>query len=121
MVKGGHSKDPQEAKRWLIVGAHKAGASEKKMVKLSGLSKPVIRQILLNFKKTGKPSLPPKQRSIKNKLIVEYDENGDMIDDSDDDENDLKAIKTTKDLIQYTKLKINKTRQDASKQVKLKM
>jgi hypothetical protein len=81
----------------------------------------VIRQILLNFKKTGKPSLPPKQRSIKNKLIVEYDENGDMIDDSDDDENDLKAIKTTKDLIQYTKLKINKTRQDASKQVKLKM
>ncbi|KAI8876646.1 hypothetical protein K501DRAFT_162371, partial [Backusella circina FSU 941] len=81
----------QEAKRWLIIGAHKAGASETKLVKLSGLSKQVIRQILLNYQKTGKPNLPQKKHRFKNKLVVEYDENGDIIDDdSDDDDYDLK-------------------------------
>lgn len=61
--------DSAEAKRWLIVGAHKAGASEKHVAKISGLSTTAVRNILLNYKRTGTPSIPKK---ISNKGLFVY-------------------------------------------------
>ncbi|KAG0165831.1 hypothetical protein DFQ28_008256 [Apophysomyces sp. BC1034] len=80
------STDSSEAKRWLIIGAHKAGATEKHIARIAGLSKIAVRHILLNYRRTGSPSLPKKPSSkVRQKPIVEYDENGNLIESSDDD------------------------------------
>ncbi|KAI7902161.1 uncharacterized protein BX663DRAFT_422566, partial [Cokeromyces recurvatus] len=76
-----------EAKRWLIIGAYEAGATEKHIARISGLSKTAVRNIILNYKRTGIPCLPKRiPNKIKQKLIVEYDENGELIitDDEED-------------------------------------
>lgn len=59
-------RDTPEAKRWLIVGAYQAGASEKHVARISGLSKTAVRNIILNYQRTGTPSIP---RKIPNKGI----------------------------------------------------
>lgn len=50
--------DPNEAKRWLIIGAYHAGASENRIARISGLSKTAVRRIILNYQRTEVPSLP---------------------------------------------------------------
>lgn len=49
-------------KRWLLVGAQQAGASERRMAELAQLPRATVRRILCNFKRTGVPSLSPRQR-----------------------------------------------------------
>ncbi|KAI8084324.1 uncharacterized protein B0P05DRAFT_445533, partial [Gilbertella persicaria] len=76
-----------EAKRWLIVGAFQAGASEKHVARISGLSRTAVRNIILNYRRTGTPCIPKKiPNKIRQKLIVEYDENGEIINTDDDDQ-----------------------------------
>jgi transposase len=60
-------RDSAEAKRWLIVGAYKAGASEKHVARISGLSTTAVRNIILNYKRTGTPCIPKK---IPNKGLL---------------------------------------------------
>ncbi|KAI7884734.1 uncharacterized protein EV154DRAFT_522076 [Mucor mucedo] len=80
-------RDSPEAKRWLIVGAYQAGATEKHVARISGLSKTAVRNIILNYQRTGTPCMPKKiPNKIKQKLIVEYDDNGEIIDSDDDNE-----------------------------------
>ncbi|KAI8636665.1 hypothetical protein BD408DRAFT_355223 [Parasitella parasitica] len=89
------SKDTAEAKRWLIVGAYQAGATEKHIARIAGLSRTAVRNIILNYKRTGKPCIPKKiPNKVRQKLIVEYDENGNLIDsdNDDDDENDHETV-----------------------------
>lgn len=50
--------DPNEAKRWLIIGAYQAGASESRIARISGLSRTAVRRIILNYQRTEIPSLP---------------------------------------------------------------
>lgn len=52
------SIEQNDAKRWLIIGAHQAGASDKKIARMCGVNQPSVRRIILNFKKTGSPSIP---------------------------------------------------------------
>ncbi|ORX51645.1 hypothetical protein DM01DRAFT_1337149 [Hesseltinella vesiculosa] len=79
--------DPSEAKRWLIVGAYQAGASEKSIARISGLSKTAVRNIILNYKRTGTPCLPKREsKKVKDKLVVEYDDNGDVIMSDEEEE-----------------------------------
>lgn len=40
---------------WFVIGAHQAGASERQCAELSGLSRGVIHNIILNFRKLGSP------------------------------------------------------------------
>ncbi|GAA5808039.1 hypothetical protein MFLAVUS_001421 [Mucor flavus] len=103
-------RDSPEAKRWLIVGAYQAGATEKHVARISGLSKTAVRNIILNYQRTGTPCMPKKiPNKIKQKLVVEYDENGEIIDTDDEVEEPTikkKAIRkkqlvTTKDIINY--------------------
>lgn len=54
------SIENNEAKRWLIIGAHQAGASDKKIARMCGINQPSVRRIILNFQKTGSPSIPRK-------------------------------------------------------------
>jgi hypothetical protein len=106
----------QAAKRWMIVGAYQAGASERKIARLSGLSTTAVRHIILNYQQTGIPSIPkkvPKRGTIdyyinrhityffylvREKLIVEYDEDGNIIEseDEEDDEEHESSRKRTK-------------------------
>ncbi|KAI9361801.1 hypothetical protein BD770DRAFT_316997 [Pilaira anomala] len=80
-------RDSPEAKRWLIIGAYQAGASEKHVARISGLSKTAVRNIILNYQRTGTPCIPKKiPNKIKQKLVVEYDDNGEIIDTDDEDE-----------------------------------
>lgn len=107
-------RDSPEAKRWLIIGAYQAGASEKHVARISGLSKTAVRNIILNYQRTGTPCIPKKIPNkskymyiktcicnththtlsffliymciVKQKLVVEYDDNGEIIDTDDDDE-----------------------------------
>lgn len=63
--------DSSEAKRWLIIGAHQAGASEKRVARISGLSKTAVRHIILNYQRTGNPCLPkrePKKGTVELEL-----------------------------------------------------
>lgn len=53
-------RDSPEAKRWLIVGAYQAGATEKHVARISGLSKTAVRNIILNYQRTGTPCIPKK-------------------------------------------------------------
>lgn len=55
------SKNASDAKRWLIIGAHQAGASEKRVARISGLSKTAVRHIILNYQRTGDPCLPKRE------------------------------------------------------------
>jgi transposase len=55
------TKDASDAKRWLIIGAHQAGASEKRVARISGLSKTAVRHIILNYQRTGNPCLPKRE------------------------------------------------------------
>ncbi|CEP08303.1 hypothetical protein [Parasitella parasitica] len=83
------SKDTAEAKRWLIVGAYQAGATEKHIARIAGLSRTAVRNIILNYKRTGKPCIPKKiPNKVRQKLVVEYDENGNLIDSDDDKDDD---------------------------------
>lgn len=54
------ARDSPEAKRWLIVGAFQAGATEKHVARISGLSKTAVRNIILNYQRTGTPCIPKK-------------------------------------------------------------
>lgn len=54
------SIENNEAKRWLIIGAHQAGATDKKIARMCGVNQPSVRRIILNFQKTGSPSIPRK-------------------------------------------------------------
>jgi transposase len=56
-----NNEDSSEAKRWLIIGAHQAGASEKRVARISGLSKTAVRHIILNYQRTGNPCLPKRE------------------------------------------------------------
>ena len=56
--RGRIQNDSNEAKRWLVVGAFQAGASERTVARISGLSSTAVRQIYLNYRQTGIPSLP---------------------------------------------------------------
>lgn len=46
-----------DAKRWLIIGAHQAGATDKQIAKMCGISQPSVRRIILNFQTTGSPCI----------------------------------------------------------------
>lgn len=94
------SIEKNEAKRWLIIGAHQAGATDKKIARMCGVNQPSVRRIILNFQKTGSPSIPRKLSQkgnnhndnqyntdvsiVKSKPIVEYDEQGNLIDSEDE-------------------------------------
>ncbi|KAL0089522.1 hypothetical protein J3Q64DRAFT_1729048 [Phycomyces blakesleeanus] len=81
------SSDPSEAKRWLIVGAYQAGAPEKQVARIAGLSRTAVRHIILNYQRTGSPSIPKKLSSkVKLKPVVEYDEDGNLIDSDEEEE-----------------------------------
>ncbi|GAN06700.1 hypothetical protein MAM1_0133d06188 [Mucor ambiguus] len=81
------ARDTAEAKRWLIVGAYQAGATEKHVARIAGLSRTAVRNIMLNYKNTGKPCIPKKiPNKVRQKLIVEYDENGELIDSDNEQE-----------------------------------
>lgn len=54
------SMEQNDAKRWLIIGAHQAGATPKQIARMCGVNRPSVRRIILNFQKTGSPSLPKK-------------------------------------------------------------
>ncbi|KAI8997036.1 hypothetical protein BDB01DRAFT_769606 [Pilobolus umbonatus] len=111
--------DSAEAKRWIIIGAHQAGASERHIARIARLSTTAVRNIILNYQKTGIPALPKKiPEKVKQKLIVEYDEDGNIIESEDEHsekevchsgitkkgKDKIKKIKTTitaKDIIRY--------------------
>lgn len=103
------SQDKRDAKRWLIIGAYQAGATEKQIARMCGINQPSVRRTILNFKKTGSPTLPrgltPKGTSNmvfrvtnsstcsnqcieKSKPFLEYDGDGNLID-SDDENTDI--------------------------------
>lgn len=52
------SRDERDAKRWLIIGAYQAGANEKQIARMCGINQQSVRRTILNFKKTGSPTLP---------------------------------------------------------------
>ncbi|KAI8340422.1 hypothetical protein BD560DRAFT_412390 [Blakeslea trispora] len=90
-------RDSPEAKRWLIVGAFQAGASEKHIARISGLSRTAVRNIILNYRRTGIPCLPKKiPNKIRQKLIVEYDENGEIILTDEDEPEEQKQVSRRK-------------------------
>ncbi|KAJ8659910.1 hypothetical protein O0I10_004503 [Lichtheimia ornata] len=111
--RGRIQNDSNEAKRWLVVGAFQAGASERTVARISGLSSTAVRQIYLNYRQTGIPSLPKHlSRKVREKLVVEYDEEGNLLDDSSDDEQEtnevpkpstskIARLPSTKDVIAY--------------------
>ncbi|KAI8883444.1 hypothetical protein K501DRAFT_333348 [Backusella circina FSU 941] len=125
-------RDAAESKRWLIIGAHQAGATEKHIARISGLSKTAVRNIILNYQRTGTPCIPKQiPKKVKQKLIVEYDENGKIIESDEEQEEEQETTQqqqkkpspkinvTTKDLIDYTieKLKHSGTSSTSSKEI----
>lgn len=65
----------QEAKRWMIIGAHQAGATERKIARISGLSTTAVRHILLNYQQNGTPSIPkqvPKRGNLLKLILLLY-------------------------------------------------
>ena len=52
------NQEKRDAKRWLIIGAYQAGATEKQIARMCGINQPSVRRTILNFKKTGSPNLP---------------------------------------------------------------
>ncbi|KAG2173809.1 hypothetical protein INT43_005229 [Umbelopsis isabellina] len=70
-------KDIPAEKRWYVVGAYQAGASERQCARLSGLSKTAVHGIIKAFSETGSP-LTNRQLGITNsnakrKLSLEYE------------------------------------------------
>ncbi|CAM0136388.1 hypothetical protein VKS41_006798 [Umbelopsis sp. WA50703] len=70
-------KDIPAEKRWYVVGAYQAGASERQCARLSGLSKTAVHGIIKAFSETGSP-LTNRQLGItssnaKRKLSLEYE------------------------------------------------
>ncbi|KAL9539557.1 hypothetical protein MBANPS3_010194 [Mucor bainieri] len=115
------SRDERDAKRWLIIGAYQAGATEKQIGRMCGINSQSVRHTILNFKKTGSPSLPRGltqkglnsnacvQQRIANRLVInesekskpflEYDEEGNLIDSDEEEEEttDVAAASTSTD------------------------
>lgn len=60
-----------QAKRWMIIGAYQAGATERKIARISGLSTTAVRHIILNFQQNGTPSIP---RQVPKRGKGEYTE-----------------------------------------------
>ncbi|KAI9486391.1 MAG: hypothetical protein EXX96DRAFT_473398 [Benjaminiella poitrasii] len=99
--------DKNEAKRWLVIGAYQAGATNKRIAKICGINQQSVRRIILNFKRTGSPNVPrgPTKR--------EYDEDGNIVDSEEEEaeeaEEDTKARRpSAKDLITYVLNKAQK-------------
>ncbi|KAK4510456.1 COPII coat GTPase [Mucor velutinosus] len=84
------SQDERDAKRWLIIGAYQAGANERQIARMCKINQPSVRRTILNFKKTGSPTLPrgltPKEKS---KPFLEYDGEGNLIDSDDEESTDI--------------------------------
>ncbi|KAG1148688.1 hypothetical protein G6F38_003329 [Rhizopus arrhizus] len=78
-----------EAKRWFAVGAYQAGATDKVISDMIGLSTASVHNIITQFKKTGSPVCSRHG----------YDENGHLIDSDDELERN-----------KFTKNKVKKTR-----------
>jgi transposase len=57
-------KDIPIEKRWYVVGAHQAGASERQCARLSGLSKTAVHGIIKSFTETGSPLTCRQQQSL---------------------------------------------------------
>lgn len=57
-------KDIPIEKRWYVVGAHQAGASERQCARLSGLSKTAVHGIIKSFTETGSPLSCRQQQSL---------------------------------------------------------
>ncbi|KAI8076481.1 uncharacterized protein B0P05DRAFT_546032 [Gilbertella persicaria] len=114
-----------EAKRWLVIGAYQAGANDKKIARLCGLNQSAVRRIILNFKKTGSPSIPRGLSARdKSKPFIEYDEQGHIIDSEEEEEEvqqselskKIRARRpSAKDLIAYV---LNKAQQKQTTFVK---
>lgn len=65
-----NSTEKNDAKRWLIIGAHQAGATNGKIARMCGLNPASVRRIILNFQKTGSPSIPTKMSLKSNKPLA---------------------------------------------------
>ncbi|CAO3613588.1 unnamed protein product [Mucor hiemalis] len=92
---------------------------------MCGVNQPSVRRIILNFKKTGSPSIP-KKLSQKEKLkpFVEYDEDGNLIDSEDEStpiepptlKEKIRARRpSAKDLIAYVLSKAQQSNKDVVK------
>ncbi|KAI9289744.1 hypothetical protein BC943DRAFT_81420 [Umbelopsis sp. AD052] len=57
-------KDIPIEKRWYVVGAHQAGASERQCARLSGLSKTAVHGIIKSFTETGSPLSCRQQQNL---------------------------------------------------------
>ncbi|KAI8380917.1 uncharacterized protein BYT42DRAFT_564681 [Radiomyces spectabilis] len=77
-----------EAKRWLVIGAHRAGATEREASIMTGLSKSAVRRIIQNFQRTGSPTKP---RRVGHLRMVRVDQDGEFALDSDDEEQNHSA------------------------------
>ncbi|CEG83286.1 hypothetical protein RMATCC62417_17237 [Rhizopus microsporus] len=92
----------QAAKRWMIIGAYQAGASERKIARLSGLSTTAVRHIILNYQQTGIPSIPKKvPKRVREKLIVEYDEDGNIIESEDEEDEEEQDHESSRKRAKY--------------------
>ncbi|KAI8148569.1 hypothetical protein BJV82DRAFT_592610 [Fennellomyces sp. T-0311] len=113
----GH-KTTNEDKRWLIVGAYHTGVPEKTVARISGLSTTAVRQIYLNHQQTGTPSLPKQlSRRIREKPIVEYDEDGNLIDDCDEESDSYEEIAKRRKVVPKRNQSIKISRQPTTKDV----
>ncbi|KAI9489374.1 hypothetical protein BDB00DRAFT_843506 [Zychaea mexicana] len=113
----GHTSS-NEDKRWLIVGAYHTGVPEKTVARISGLSTTAVRQIYLNHQQTGSPSLPKQlSRKVRERPIVEYDEDGNLIDDNEDSAPEDQEEEATKRRRVTPKQSIKITRQPTTKDV----
>ncbi|ORY92295.1 hypothetical protein BCR43DRAFT_498130 [Syncephalastrum racemosum] len=117
--------DPERAKLWLIVGAYMAGATEKRVARLVGLNRQAVRRIYENYRQTGIPEQPKRiPARVKAKPVVEYDEHGNLIDDSGDEamtsdeqqqqhhkksDHSLRRLPTTKERIAFANERIEDT------------
>jgi hypothetical protein len=59
-------KDIPAEKRWYVIGAHQAGASERQCARLSGLSKTAVHGIIKTFTETGSPLSSRQQQHGQN-------------------------------------------------------
>jgi hypothetical protein len=65
-------KDIPVDKRWYVIGAHQAGASERQCARLSGLSKTAVHGIIKAFTETGSPLSCRQQQTLhpSGKLVL---------------------------------------------------
>ncbi|KAG1057522.1 hypothetical protein G6F43_000641 [Rhizopus delemar] len=88
------------AKRWFIVGAYQAGATDKVISDMVGLSTASVHNVITQFKKTGSPICKRLSSAERREWKGRYDEYGHIINSEDE------LVDTTV----YTKLKLKKTR-----------